>query len=61
MQMQYRFFTREAPDQNVFTRDVTFSSQSWNAEARTFSVVVSRRFGRRAARSQGRLLRAPEH
>jgi HK97 family phage prohead protease len=41
MQMQHRFFTREAADQNVFTRDVTLSPQSWNAEARTFSVVVS--------------------
>jgi HK97 family phage prohead protease len=41
MQMQHRFFTREAADQNDFTRDVTLSPQSWNAEARTFSVVVS--------------------
>jgi hypothetical protein len=36
-----RFFTRDAADANVFTRDISLSPQSWNAEARTFSVVVS--------------------
>jgi hypothetical protein len=34
-------FTRDAADANVFTRDVTLSPSSWNAEQRTFSVVVS--------------------
>jgi Caudovirus prohead serine protease len=36
-----RIFTREAADHTVFTRDVALTPQSWKAEQRTFSVVVS--------------------
>ena len=36
-----RIFYREASDHTVFTRDVALTPQSWNAEQRTFSVVVS--------------------
>jgi Caudovirus prohead serine protease len=39
--LHHRIFTRDAADANVFTRDVTLSPSSWNAEQRTFSVVVS--------------------
>ena len=33
--------TREAPGAAVVTRDVALTPQSWNAEARTFEIVVS--------------------
>ncbi len=39
--LHHRIFTRDAADAGVFTRDVTLSPSSWNAEQRTFSVVVS--------------------
>jgi hypothetical protein len=39
--LHHRIFTRDAADAGIFTRDVTLSPSSWNAEARTFSVVVS--------------------
>ena len=37
----HKVFTRDAADAGVFTRDVALSPSSWNAEQRTFSVVVT--------------------
>jgi Caudovirus prohead serine protease len=36
-----KVFTRDAADANVFTRDISLNPSSWNAEQRTFSVVVT--------------------